>query len=190
MGLSQRQAERATLPPASPGLRGRHGAGCGCQGGNTPDASRTARPRSVLSRSGASGLSSTTPGAASVLSEPREFRVYDWREDGSDGEDRASDAVMAIVDDQQVFGKVFADQTPAALRAAELRHLRNIANAFAPVLCCKDPVALERLGAQADVGKLRRLLPVENFASDQSRQRGRPGRDLACDDHSADAAIS
>jgi hypothetical protein len=39
---------------------------------------------------------------------------------------------MTVVDGQLVFRRVFAEETPAALSAAELRRLRNMVNAFAP----------------------------------------------------------
>ena len=83
---------------------------------------------------------------ASVLSEPREFRVYERREDGPHSEDRSLAAVMAVVDGQQVFGQVLADQPPAALGAAELRRLRDIVNALAPVFGGERAVGLERVG--------------------------------------------
>ena len=56
--------QRSPLPAASPGLCGRRGEQRGRQGGDTPDAPRTGRPRAVLSRFGAGGIALAPSGQA------------------------------------------------------------------------------------------------------------------------------
>src|ERR1700722_20478033 len=92
---------------------------------------------------------------------------------------------MAVVYGQQVLRQVLADQPPAALGAAELRRLRDIADALAPVLAGKRAISLKRVGLDANLREFRRRAALEDVAADKDGENGGPGGNLARDDDRA-----
>ena len=79
---------------------------------------------------------------------------------------------MAVIDRQQVLGKIAADDAPATLGAAERLSLRDVGDAFAPVLGRERPVGLERIRPDADARELRRFAALEDVASGGIRRIG------------------
>ena len=94
---------------------------------------------------------------------------------------------MAIVDGQQVLRQILANQPPAALGSAELRRLRDIANALAPVFADQRAIGLERIGPNADLREFRRRAALEDVAADKDGENRGPGRNLARDNDRAHA---